>query len=308
MFLSFKIVDADMSRFSETCQAFGLSKEQTALAWADLLKAGAGEDDIQVTISVILKQSLLQVGNEISEKCEKAVGEAGQEARQILDRTDAAAKVVFKQVSERLAEQKMNVLSEVSNVIAKTLAKSSEDAVEEFKDMLCDARRQIIDTADEHYRTHVRHIRLRELLISGFAMMLSIVLTVCATTYIVRQADDDRVDAAASQRWNEPLTQGDSEIWSRLIAFNPKISDAYGFFCHVGSDRIEQTGGRSFCDLPVWLEPSKRPNPGPSSVYGDVSFLAGLSGIFSGLNKLAYFCIGFIGGFLIAILVFRKNE
>jgi hypothetical protein len=28
-----------MSRFMETCQAFGLSKERTALAWDDLLSA-----------------------------------------------------------------------------------------------------------------------------------------------------------------------------------------------------------------------------------------------------------------------------
>ena len=308
MFVSIKIFDANMSRFTETCQAFGLSKERTALAWDDLLKAGGGEDDIQITVSVALKQSLLQVGDEISGKCADAVGEAGQEARQILDRTDAAAKVVFKQVSERLAEQKKNVVNEVSKEIAKTLAKSSDCAVEEFKDMLCEARRQIIDTADEHYRTHVRHIRFRELLTTGFAMTLSIVLTVCATTYIVRQADDDRVDAAASQHWNVPMTQGDSEIWSRLITFNPRISDAYEFFCHVGSERIEQTGGRLFCDLPVWLEPSKRPNPGPSSASSNLSFLVGIVGIFSGLNRFVYFGIGFVIGLVISRFVFIKSE
>ena len=308
MFVSIKIVDANMSRFTETCQALGLTKERTALAWVDLLKAGGGEDDIQITVSVVLKQALLQVGDDISGKCEKAVGDAGKEARQILDRTDAAAKVVFKQVSDKLAEQKRNVINEVSNEITKTLASSSADAVIEFREAMDDARREIINTADEHYRTHVRHIRFRELLIAGFAMTLAIVLAVCATTYIVRQADDARVDTAASQHWNEPLTQGDSEIWSRLIAFNPKISDAYGFFCHVGSERVEQTGGRLFCDLPVWLEASKRPSPGTASVSGDVSFLAGLSDIFSCLNKWSYFSIGFIIGVGIAKLFFRKND
>ena len=297
-----------MSRFTETCQAFGLSKERTALAWDDLLKAGGGEDDIQITVSVALKQALLQVGDEISGKCADAVGDAGKEARQILDRTDAAAKVVFKQVSERLAEQKKNVLCEVSKEITKTLARSSEHAVEEFKDTLCEARRQIIDTADEHYRTHVRHIRLRELLIAGFVMTLSIVLAVCATTYIVRQADDERVDTAASQRWNEPLTQGDSEIWSRLIAFNPKISDAYGFFCHVGSDRIEQTGGRLFCDLPVWLEPSKRPNPGTNGGSGVELTFDGVMNFLGSLNRLVIFAMGIVVGMILMRAILSKDE
>jgi len=292
----------------ETCQAFGLSKERTALAWDDLLKAGGGEDDIQVTVSVVLKQALLQVGDDISGKCADAVGDAGQEARQILDRTDAAAKVVFKQVSDKLAEQKRSVINEVSKEITKTLASSSADAVIEFREAMDDARREIINTADEHYRTHVRHIRFRELLIAGFTMTLAIVLAVCATTYIVRLADDARVDAVASQQWNEPLTQGDSEIWSRLIAFNPKISDAYGFFCHVGSERVEQTGGRLFCDLPVWLEASKRPSPGTASAPPNDSLFVDLAGIVGGLSKWSYFAIGFIVGSIIAKFIFKNNE
>ncbi len=292
----------------EFCQAFGLSKERTALAWDDLLKAGGGEDDIQVTVSVALKQSLLQVGDEILEKCANAVGDAGQDARQILDRMDTAAKVVFKQVSDKLAEQKRSVINEVSKEITKTLASSSADAVIEFREAMDDARREIINTADEHYRTHVRHIRFRELLIAGFTMTLAIVLAVCATTYIVRRADDARVDAVASQQWNESLTQGDSEIWSRLIAFNPKISDAYGFFCHAGSERIEQTGGRLFCDLPVWLEASKRPSPGTASAPPNDSLFVDLAGIVGGLNKWTYFAIGFIVGSIIAKFIFKNNE
>ena len=293
--------------FTQLCTDNGLNEELTAEAWAALRKTGYGPGDPEV-IRVILPFVLKAEVSQFREAVRDVVGEAGQEAREILERTDEVAQrclaatatqateVVIHEMVPHLEECSRQAV-EVIKIDSAKLLTAHEKIRKSIIESVCDGQQ----VANETLRNSFDVFKYRETRRISGAYVGATILIAAVSGVAVHSLDANQIDHEATAKWGTTLTQTDATNWGLLMKYNTNISASLSSWCRAGSKALTYPGGRPTCDVALWLgEPTPPPGKDQSSKswnWSDMPALdmQGTTKFLASVNPWYVMLFGFLG-------------